>query len=411
MRFPLALAFGLLVPVFAGAQALPCDVHLRYRLNEGDARYAAFLARVASDDQTAHVIPRSPTVIPVVVHVVAPPDAAPVSEAQVLHQIDVLNADFAGAGENIAAVPELFRPLIADAGISFCLAQTDPAGQPTTGITYTSTDIPDIALRTGEEGRHIVHYDQLGGKTGWDPSRYLNIWVAEYGDFLGSASFPGMAPFEEEIGIVVHLDNFGSIGEAGANVFFGRGHTLTHEAGHFFGLKHTWGDGLDASCADTDDIADTPNAAGPYYGCPGGQPESCGSPDMYMNFMDFTDDRCLALFTPEQGMRMRTVLDAYYPELATDGPCRPDVADTDAWWDALVWSHDAASGKYIAYHPDWVTMTKEVEVFSMDGKLVGRASWGQASTHLLDLSRVASGVYVVRITAGSHRYVRQLVSY
>ncbi len=411
MRISLALALALFLAGHVGAQPIPCNIHLRYRLNDADSRYADFLSRVTAASHTVPITRRSPTVIPVVIHVVAPPDAAPVSQAQVMHQLDVLNADFAGAGEHIADVPELFRPLIADAGISFCLAQTDPDGQPTTGITYTSTTIPDIALRIGQEGRHIVHYDQLGGKTGWDPSRYLNIWVAEYGDFLGSASFPGMAPFDEEIGIVIHLDNFGSIGEAGTNVFFGRGHTLTHEAGHFFGLKHIWGDGLDASCDDTDDIDDTPNAAGPYYGFPAGQKESCGSPDMFMNFMDFTDDRCLALFTPDQAMRMRTVLDAYYPELAVDGPCRPVVADTDAWWDDLVWSHDAASGKYIAYHPAWDTMTKEVEVFSIDGKLVGRASWGRASTHLLDLSRGAAGVYIVRITAGSHRYVRQLVSY
>lgn len=115
-----------------------------------------------------------------------------------------------------------------------------------------------------------------------------------------------MANYPEEIGLIIDPKYFGSIGAAGNSSFYSGGHTLTHEMGHFFGLKHIWGQGTGEDCNDSDEIEDTPNAAGPYYDCPQGVQESCGTSDMYQNFMDFTDDRCLAAFTHDQVMMMQT---------------------------------------------------------------------------------------------------------
>ena len=391
------------------AQPLPCDVQDKYNLASGDDPYVHFLRALPADISLSR--PRTTVTIPVVVHVVAPSGSAPVTRAQVLHQLDVLNRDMQGLGENTSKVPDMFRSLIGSVDFQFCLADTDPGGMPTSGMTLTTTDLRDIGQVYGQEGRRVLHYDQLGGKSGWDPSLYVNIWVAENGDFLGSATFPGMAPFPEETGVVIHLDNFGSVGEAGASGFFGRGHTLTHEMGHYFGLKHIWGDGLSVSCADSDDMEDTPNQAGPHYGCPSGEVVSCGSADMVHNFMDFSDDRCLAFFTPDQVARMQAVKAVFYPELGEGGTCRELASDVDAWWDELTWAFDALSGRYIVFHPRWDLMGKRVEVFSMDGRLVFADEWGRQNTHLLDLGRSGAGVYAVRITAGHRRFVRKLVQY
>jgi hypothetical protein len=295
--------------------------------------------------------------------------------------------------------------------IRFCLASIDPEGQPTTGITYTSTDLKDIALQTGEGGRKSIQWDQLGGKTGWDPAKYINIWVGEYGSLLGSASFPGMAAYPEEIGIVVDPKYFGSIGDSGTSGFYSHGHTLTHEMGHYLGLKHIWGDGLNASCEDTDDIEDTPNAAGPNYDCPQGDLSSCGSSDMYQNFMDFTDDRCLAAFTAGQAEVMRAVRESYYPEVLIQTECAPSAESYEAWYTQLKWAYDASSHRYVAFSDEIWPALKELELLAMDGKLVRYGTWTDQQSIVIDLDGLGAGVYLARIWYGSKCFVKKLVAY
>ncbi len=354
---------------------------------------------------------RTDSYLPIVVHVVTPKGSPEVSTAQILNQIDVLNADFAGDGANIHKVPDEFQSLIADTGIRFCLAKTDPQGNPTSGIVYRLTPIPNIGLESNEGGRISVYYTQFGGTDMWDPTRYINIWICEiHPGILGSSSFPGMAPYFEETGILIDYRYFGSMGVASFNSKFHDGHTLTHEMGHYLGLRHIWGAGT-SGCNDDDGIDDTPLSSGPYFGCPSGTQVSCDVSNMYHNFMDQTDDRCLAFFTPEQSQFMQASVDIFYPVLAIEGQCQQVVSSITTWHDNLLWVYDRFSGQYIIYNPTGYSPDVTLEIFSLDGRLITSKEYEGYQSYHLDLDNVVPGIYAVRISQGEERFTRKIVVY
>jgi pregnancy-associated plasma protein-A len=123
---------------------------------------------------------------------------------------------------------------------------------------------------------------------------------------LGYAQFPG-GPKSTD-GVVINYRAFGTMGTAQSP--FNKGRTATHEVGHYFNLRHIWGDTED--CTGSDLVADTPNSAGPNFGKPTFPKVSCSngpSGDMFVNYMDYVDDPAMFMFTPQQVSRMRTALD------------------------------------------------------------------------------------------------------
>ena len=400
----------LLFAYSASAQQSWCGAK-QYADPDKNAVYQNFLQGAKEIELKTPIHKRDIRYFQVVIHVVARDGYQPVSQAQALQQLDVLNNDFAAMGDNINKLPDEFKTLVANAEMHFCLATLDPEGNPTPGITFTSTTEEFIGTNIGEGGRRVIQWDELGGKAGWDPTRYVNIWVGECLDILGSATMPGEANFPEEIGIIIDIRHFGTIGDAGHFNPYGRGHTLTHEIGHFFGLKHIWGQGFGEDCSDSDDIDDTPNAGGPHYGCPEGEQSSCSTSNMYQNFMDLTDDSCLAAFTHDQVARMNSAIDMYYPDLDRASSCQTYQAGFDQWFDQLTWSTDPASFKIIVFHPDGWIGRKEIRVFSMDGKLVFKNEWNEELTSLINLQNVASGIYLVNITMADECRSRKIVVY
>jgi len=242
-----------------------------------------------------------PTIIPVVVHVVYNLPAENVSMAQIKSQIKVLNRDFRATNPDKSQVPTVWKGLVADARIEFVLAKLDPEGNPTNGVTRTKTD------RTSFGTNDSVKFTGSGGKDAWPTSRYLNMWVCKLGGgVLGYAQFPG-GPSETD-GVVITHTGFGTVGTAAAPFHLGR--TATHEIGHWLNLRHIWGDTED--CSGTDHVADTPNAAGPNQGSPTFPSISCSNGpngDMFMNYMDYSDDPALVMFTSQQVVRMTAVLE------------------------------------------------------------------------------------------------------
>jgi hypothetical protein len=233
--------------------------------------------------------------IPVVVHVVYHTPVENLSEAQIHSQLRVLNQDFRRRNRDAAQTHARWHAVASDTEIQFELAKRDPNGNPTTGITRTYT-----SKSVFYAGDNAVKYGAQGGVEAWDTRHYLNIWVCHLGmGVLGYAQFPG-GPRETD-GVVISYNHFGTMGTVSAPFDLGR--TTTHEVGHWLNLRHIWGDG---GCETDDHVADTPPADRPHHGCVSFA-ESCGSPNMVQNFMDYTDDACMNLFTRGQAQRMRTL--------------------------------------------------------------------------------------------------------
>ena len=242
--------------------------------------------------------------IPVVVHVIhntAVPQQN-ISDAQINSQIAVLNEDFRRTNADHVNVPSLFSSLKADSEIQFVLANTTPTGAATSGITRKAST--RASWGTNNDCKRL----SSGGVDPWDPSRYLNIWVCNIGGgILGYAQFPGGAAATD--GVVVSPQYFGS-STKGTGFYlsapFDRGRTATHEVGHWLNLRHIWGD---ANCGN-DFVADTPTQQTSNGGCPAFPKPSCGNTsDMWMNYMDYTDDRCMYMFSLGQKDRMRATFE------------------------------------------------------------------------------------------------------
>jgi hypothetical protein len=256
--------------------------------------------------------------IPVVVHVIyngQPIGVAPnITDAQVISQITVMNQDyrrmFGTNGYNV-------NPVGADTEIQFVLAQVDPNGNPTNGVDRVSmcqASWSDIEMDATVKPATI-----------WDPTQYMNMWSVNFSDntLLGYAQFPNASTLPginnnngnaNTDGVVGSYNAFGTIDAIGGSSFllnttYNKGRTMTHEIGHFMGLRHIWGD-VTSGCGD-DNCADTPMSKAANYGCPSPIPLSCDPtpvPEMIDNYMDYTDDSCMDIFTLNQKDRITTVM-------------------------------------------------------------------------------------------------------
>jgi Pregnancy-associated plasma protein-A/Secretion system C-terminal sorting domain len=255
--------------------------------------------------------------IPIVFHIVLP-NPAVVTDAQIQAQLDTLNRDYAGANGDSVKVPSYFRSLFGESGIQFCLAQQTPDGQPTTGIERIATATPAFGSTDGDAVKHAA----TGGADGWDANNYFNVWVCVFGGgLLGYATFPGDGDGnDKEQGVVIEYRSL----PGGAYTGFNAGKTLSHETGHYFNLYHIWGDD-NGACTGTDYVDDTPNQGNASSGCNTGiKTDNCttgGNGIMYQNYMDYSNDDCLVMFTLQQVTRMESALFAYRSSLLDSRAC------------------------------------------------------------------------------------------
>lgn len=256
-------------------------------------------------------------------------------------QIDVLNEDFQGINSDISnwqnEAADYFAGISnGEACLEFCLATYNhPAGY---GL---------------QDGDVAVTFNQISGDFSPAWSGYLNIFVQDIeGDFLGYSPFGGVGNGD---GVVISPNNFGTINCPGTNLYsnFDLGRTVTHEVGHFLGLPHIWG--YNESCASDDGISDTPDAQKPRFGCPQLGEATCGSTDLHVNYMDYTNDACMYMFSAGQTAVMENYVYMNLQNLVdsgdSDSKCSQPVVPPSAsgLYVFLEGDYDAAKGGMTAF--------------------------------------------------------------
>jgi hypothetical protein len=339
-----------------------------------------------------------PTVvtIPVVVHVLYNNNTENISNAQIVSQIAVLNNDYQKLNPDTSKIPWYYGPLAADIGYRFILAGIDTNGNVTTGIVRKHTDVSAFSVNDDMKS------SATGGDDPWDRDQYLNIWVCNLTEgTLGYSSLVG-GPKETD-GVVVLYSAFGTTGTVQAP--FNLGRTCTHEIGHWFNLIHTWGD---AYCGN-DEVADTPPQSEATYGNPSGIVISCGNTpygNMYMNYMDFTDDVGMHMFTYGQRDRMRTLFatggfrNVLLSSPAASAPAgQPSTAETGSS-SAVVTAPSLYPNPATSYVSISIKDASQIgsllEVYNQMGQIVMAMRVTQANFQL-NTAGLAGGLYFIRM--------------
>ena len=343
----LILLLSLFSSITLNAQVIKCHTNhidsLRHAMNpdlQTNEEFESWLAKEITAKKKAgetQLIINGVYQIPVIVHVIHDGEAigtgTNISAATIQSQIEVLNEDF----RKITGTPgDNSDPVGADTQIEFCLAKRRPDGTP---------------FPAGEDGINRVNRNTVGwtappyntgyidgtikpytiATQGYDAAVYMNFWSVNIsGGILGYAQFPttvlgGMGCGAQNVntdGVVMLYSSIGKSAVTGYPGPYNEGRTATHEIGHWLGLRHIWGDG---GCGVDDYCNDTPLSDASNFGCP--NTNSCTDPapdpnDMVENYMDYSDDLCMNIFTYDQKMRMRTVLE--------NSPIRASLITSDA---------------------------------------------------------------------------------
>jgi len=355
--------------------------------------------------------------IPVVVHVIHNGDALGSNEnirdAQVLSQIEVLNQDYRrmlntpGYNDNEVG---------ADIEINFCMAQVDPNGNPTNGIDRVNMGIASFTIDDFD--------DSVKTSTYWDPEQYFNIWTCNFGgdssDILGYAQFPSSSRLgglssnggdASTDGVVIGYKYFGSkdiysagnYGSSGNQYRYGR--TATHEVGHALGLRHIWGDNnsctVNATDSEKDYCPDTPAQNEEHYDCETYY-DTClfaAGEDMTANYMDYSNDTCMNIFTQDQKERIRTVMQnsPRRASLITSTVCQAPVGGTDKFKLHGLNVHPNPTQGYLTISVDNGDMPDSYTIYNSVGQTVSIAKVNTQANLTINTSGYANGIYFIKI--------------
>ncbi|HEY6505310.1 MAG TPA: M43 family zinc metalloprotease [Chitinophagaceae bacterium] len=369
------------------------------------ANIEKFIQRQIANTQTANSVARlqhNVIKIPVVVHILYHQPGENISDQRVYSAIDILNKCFRRNNADSINTPVAFKPVAADCEIEFQLAISDPGKKSTNGIIHKYTPVAEW------QADDKMKFSSEMGDDAWDPQSYLNIWVCNVRRVAGYSSVPGSVATKD--GVVVDYAVFGTNGASGYEM----GKTVVHEAGHWLGLKHVWGDAL---CGD-DLVHDTPNQGNFTLGCPTGIRISCGNGptgDMYMNYMDYTNDQCINLFTEGQKTRMRTLFAPGGPRnaiLYSAGLNTPLIIEAPVpdepprWLHYQVYPNPATTELTldIAYDTRWIGKT--ITIFNVNGQAVMQVRV-TSKIQKINISRLKTGMYFLSGKKEDGSFIKQ----
>ncbi len=350
--------------------------------------------------------------IPVVFHVIWHDSIENISDQQIYSQLDVLNRDFRLLNKDSLPASHPFHKYVGDAGVEFCLATVDPGGKVTTGITRTYTSVttwPENAVDN-------IKSTAKGGRDNWSPVKYLNIYIVNMeGETLGFSSFPDELTKSPQLdGVVIRYEAFGTLGTAGIKGFEtnNRGRTATHEIGHWLNLIHIWGDQM---CGD-DKVADTAPAEGENKFCPKfpQRPNNkCGTDsngEMYMNFMDYVEDSCMAMFTLGQVNRMLAAVNMFRPSLLTSNACTiTGSEDLRNYNSVMTLRPNPNHGIFTCKINQSVGANCAIIIFNSLGVQVKHYSSVVSDEIQIDCTELNSGLYYLLVSANANAYVEKFV--
>lgn len=367
--------------------------------------------------------------------------------AQIASQIDVYNDVFSGNAPGRSNIPYVFQG--AEAGnidIRFCMATKDPNGNILAEPSVERLDLKDSVDIAGWDTTKTIYWPDLVIKplTIWDPAKYCNIWVYDFlpangNGLYGWATFPRSSTLsgilndasletDTTSGLFLASRIIGSIDKYPSGYYaagFDKGIASVHEIGHYLGCRHVNGD---ASCGN-DYCDDTPPMIGghsgnPYHlnwGCPTfpWQPDGCGpgtSPfgEMFMNFMDYSDDACRLMFTQDQKTRIMTAM--------TNAPLRKYLG-THGLCDAIT-GIDVSSGlQNMSVYPNpsngIFTLNglasnngnSVLEIHNTIGQLVYKENVGikMLTNKQVDLSGLPQGIYLLQLSSDLGKFTQRIV--
>lgn len=342
--------------------------------------------------------------IPVVFHVLYRTADENISSEKIIHQLNALNRDFRRKNADSIKTPKAFLPVASDMEIEFYLAKQDPRGISTSGIIRKYTP---VSYWVSDDK---MKFNKTAGSDAWDTKSYLNIWVCKMLDVMGYSNLPGTESTKD--GIVLSNLHISS----NSNIEIKVGRTLVHEVGHWLNLRHIWGD---TYCGD-DLVNDTPTQSTFTVGCHTEIRRTCGNTDagdMYMNYMDFTDDGCMNLFTKGQKQRARSLFEAggfRYSILyskAFDEPVVYTSALPDfypKWTEVKLYPNPAVNAININLEYDDRWIGNEIQVIDVTGNIIFRKLISSTNQQI-DVARLPAGVYFIRSQKGTDNLLKKFV--
>jgi Pregnancy-associated plasma protein-A/Secretion system C-terminal sorting domain len=351
---------------------------------------------------------QSVLVIPVVFHVIYENAIQNIPDTKLQLQLDILNKDYRKLNADTSGIPAAFKPFLADCEIEFCLAKRDEWGAVTTGIMRKQTLVNEIG------STNYYYRTNFGGDGIWNRDSYLNIWVCEIaqnGGVLGYSTVPSFSPSDSTDGVVIDYRYVGTSSITAYN----KGRTATHEIGHWLDLQHIWGDDF-GTCAIDDFVSDTPPQGAEHYGLPTFPSLDSCSPNapgtMFMNYMDYTDDSGMHMFTNGQKQRIwASLMTTLRDSLFSSKGCLPVGID------------EQKSDNKISIAPNpttsWFTIKLNfvsepgnlLQIFDKQGRVIKQFSVSPSVrfSQEVDFSEYPSGLYFIKYSSPTQSFTKKLI--